>query len=227
MILSPARQARDAYFTPDRMAVEIVKRAHVRGLIHGHIVEPSCGGGAFLRALQDCDAEISKLTGIDLQPTDEAGACDATIMTTDWLSVEQHSLGKVDCIIGNPPFKDAEQHIRHALELAPTVIMLVRISFLASAERCVASKRYSCPLWLQYRPTWVDVVAPRPSFTGGGTDPSDYAIVTWTDRSNCVETNGVSLDWLTWSKRDKPPKRPRLTPAMVASASGGKGHRAR
>ena len=68
-ILSYIRQARDAYFTPDRMAVEIVKRAHVRGLIdlRGAVLRDADLSGANLR---DADLSGADLRGADLRGAD-------------------------------------------------------------------------------------------------------------------------------------------------------------
>tara|TARA_R100001480_G_C4709790_1_gene178599 strand:+ start:374 stop:946 length:573 start_codon:yes stop_codon:yes gene_type:complete len=87
--------------------------------------------------------------------------------------------GKVDLILTNPPFSLSREFVDHSLENANTVIMLMRINFLGS------KKRYSW--WKQNPPTSLFVLSSRPSFTGKGTDATEYA-------------------WYVWDKTDKIPK---------------------
>jgi hypothetical protein len=41
-----------------------------------------------------------------------------------------------EAIVTNPPYQIAEKFVAHALELAPLVIMLLRLAFLESERRC-------------------------------------------------------------------------------------------
>jgi hypothetical protein len=41
-----------------------------------------------------------------------------------------------DCIVTNPPFQWVEPFVARALELAPIVVMLLRLAFLESERRC-------------------------------------------------------------------------------------------
>ncbi len=79
----------------------------------------------------------------------------------------------VDLIFTNPPFSLAQEFIEHAMSLAPTVIMLLRINFLGS------QKRYD--FWQQFPPDGLFILSKRPSFTGKGTDSIDYAWFVWSD----------------------------------------------
>jgi hypothetical protein len=78
---------------------------------------------------------------------------------------------KVDVIITNPPFSLAKEFIDHSLKNAKCVIMLLRLNFLASI------KRYEW--WSGIPPTALYVLSKRPSFTGSGTDATDYAWFIW------------------------------------------------
>ena len=40
------------------------------------------------------------------------------------------------CILTNPPYQIVEPFVAHALDLAPLVIMLLRLAFLESERRC-------------------------------------------------------------------------------------------
>lgn len=84
--------------------------------------------------------------------------------------------GTTDLIISNPPFSLAQEFIGYAIPRANTTIMLLRLNFLASI------KRYDW--WKNHSPTSLYVLSKRPSFTGEGTDATDYAWFVWdkTDR---------------------------------------------
>ena len=72
-------------------------------------------------------------------------------------------------VVGNPPYEHAEGFVRKGIELAgPTgiVAMLLRLGFSGSQTRA--------PLHREL-PSDMLVLDRRPSFTGGGTDTSDYA----------------------------------------------------
>lgn len=91
----------------------------------------------------------------------------------------------VDLILTNPPFSLAQEFINHSLVHASCVILLLRLNFLASI------KRYDW--WRQIPPTALHVLSKRPSFTGSGTDATDYA-------------------WFVWDKTDKLDKGIRFVP---------------
>ena len=76
-----------------------------------------------------------------------------------------------DLIITNPPFSLAQEFIDHSLPRSNTVIMLMRINFLGSI------KRYSW--WKDRTPTSLYVLSKRPSFTGSGTDATEYCWYVW------------------------------------------------
>lgn len=84
------------------------------------------------------------------------------------LSWERPSL-----VVMNPPFSQAETFVRKALsEVARggSVFALLRLGFLASAKRRSFHRQHPCDVY---------VLSKRPSFTGGGTDASDYAWFCW------------------------------------------------
>lgn len=78
-----------------------------------------------------------------------------------------------DVIVTNPPYSLALEFISHALFVSPNVYMLLRLNFLASQKRSV---------WFrQHEPSALFVLSRRPSFTGIGTDATDYAWFYWGD----------------------------------------------
>jgi hypothetical protein len=80
----------------------------------------------------------------------------------------------VDLILTNPPYSIAQEFIEHALPRAQCTIMLLRINFLGSV------KRYD--FWKNNRPDSLIVLSNRPSFTGSGTDSTEYAWFVWQEK---------------------------------------------
>jgi len=161
----------DRYYTPDDVALACVGALPCS--FYGHALEPHCGGGAFVRALRW--HRFQKITTVDVDPN--AGPD----LNCDFLQIPRSI--NVDCIVGNPPFADAEAHVRHALSLTPRVAFLLRLGFLASQKRAA--------LFEKHRPAMVCVMSKRPSFTGQGTDNSDYAFVIWDG-----ETDETKMGWI-------------------------------
>lgn len=173
------RAGRDAYYTPDAVAVAIVRGLRLlRGTV---VLEPSAGGGAFVRALVEAGAIV---TTIDIDPAAAGLGQGHAAAVCDFLRYRRrHSW-----IVGNPPFNDAEAHVRHALSLADGgVAFLLRLAFLESTKRAA--------LWREHPPARVDVLSRRPSFTGGGTDSAAYAVFRW----EAGHTGPPALGWLDWN----------------------------
>lgn len=74
-------------------------------------------------------------------------------------------LGGFDLSLSNPPFGLAFDFVRRALQLAPVVVYLLRMSWLGSDERAE---------WLRAHTPSVYMLPERPSFTGEGRTDSDY-----------------------------------------------------
>jgi hypothetical protein len=112
----------DLYETP---AVAIKALLRVEQLPH-RLWEPAAGRGAIVNVLRAAGHKVLASDLVDYgDPTHFA--------RRDFLL---EKLPK-DCqgIITNPPFKLAEEFVAHALELAPLVVMLLRLAFLESTRR--------------------------------------------------------------------------------------------
>jgi len=172
------RRARDAYYTPDALASALVGLLDVDGLT---VWEPHVGGGAFASAARDAGASLyisdvhdtSVAAAMDLQPR---AAAVADFVDLKWAP---------DWIIGNPPYRQAEEHIRHALTCCDRVAFLLRLGVLESTKRA--------PLWVDHPPAVVHVLQQRPSFTGGGTDSAAYGFFVWEPHEG-----PTALRWLSW-----------------------------
>lgn len=96
---------------------------------------------------------------------------------TDFLSTSTASLGSTyDLSVGNPPYKLAEEFVRHAMTLVSPdghIAFLLRLSFLEGRARAAG-------LWKDYPLKRLHVLSKRPSFTGNSkTDAAAYALFVW------------------------------------------------
>jgi hypothetical protein len=114
----------DLYETP-AVAVEALLRVEPLPEV---IWEPACGPGAIVRVLRAAGKKVyaTDLVDYDSPDQDEAG--------WDFLLERQLPLG-AEAIVTNPPFKNVEAFVAHAIELAPKVVMLCRLAFLESERR--------------------------------------------------------------------------------------------
>jgi hypothetical protein len=172
------RNALDFYSTPVNLAHEIVKRIAVEEGTPGHVIEPSAGHGAFVGTFKEV-WPYAKVTAIDIDPAKVdvlLGAGADTAVEADWRRYAPMVGYSADrtYIIGNPPYREAEEHIRAAIEwMRPRerLFFLLRLNFLGSLSRI--------PFWKEHPAAWVAPIVPRPSFTGGGTDGTEYAVFAW------------------------------------------------
>lgn len=187
------RRELDRYYTPLDAARALVRTLDLED-VH-RVVEPSVGGGAFIRALAMAAPDRRLHTvGVDLDPAAEGFRYVDTAIAGDWLRID---VGEApDLVVGNPPFgrveedaqgrptgrrnKDgklvteacAELHVRRALAVVRyggTVAFLLRAAFMESLER----GRF----WDEHDSDLVEarMLRERPSFTGGGNDNCMYA----------------------------------------------------
>lgn len=223
----------DRYYTNPQLAKAIVDRAESRGLVRGTVIEPSCGTGAFLRELDR--PAVDRVIGVDIEITDEARAWTKTpekgppqmrsLMECDWLTLPLGLVYGADCILANPPFDGAEEHVRKALRVikpSGAVVMLLRSSLLAAGERVIPGwhESHVSPLWQEHPPTWIDFVAPRPSFTGGGSDTAEYVVVTWQPAAIAAGWGAPRVSWLVWrTEKLRNGRRGSIAPSVATEAA--------
>lgn len=186
--LGVKRRDKDLYETPPDCALAICTRLEllIRLGSDPRLIEPSAGSGHFVTAMRKVWPEAI-ITAVDLHQENalklhQAGA--TSYLIGRWQGQDVGGFG-ADLIIGNPPFSEAEDHIRHALNVvAPAgyVAMLLPVSFLSSQRRCKTLWRPNEPNGLVgmggLRYLWA--LAERPSFTdNGGTDMSEYVCAVW------------------------------------------------
>lgn len=114
----------DLYETPPEAVHALLKAERLPSVVW----EPACGPGAIVRVLRAARYTVIATDLVDYASPDqdEAGV--------DFL-MEWHAPLLAEAIVTNPPFKNAEVFVTHALKLCPKVIMLLRLAFLESERR--------------------------------------------------------------------------------------------
>jgi hypothetical protein len=169
----------DAYYTPDALASFLVNLLPIHG--NDLVLEPSAGGGAFVKALLH---KTNQVVAIDLNP-DAPGLKMVGSAVCDFLDVLPPN--PPDWIIGNPPYFNASEHVEHALNCTDRHVgFLLRLAFLESKRRAAFWKKNPCRK--------VFVLSERPSFTGGRTDNSAYGFFWW----DILHNGPTELEVISW-----------------------------
>jgi hypothetical protein len=155
------RRPDDFYATPAWATRAVLP--HLR--MQPPVLDPCCGEGAILRVCLDywpCGIELDG---------ERAAKAPGVIRRGDALGGAAWPSHRT--IITNPPYSLAMEFIQRALAEAPAdadVAFLLRLNFLGSQRRAAFHRMY---------PSDVYVLPRRPSFTGGGTDATEYCWMVW------------------------------------------------
>jgi hypothetical protein len=106
------------------------------------IWEPCAGRGAIVRELVWAGHEVSAM---DLVAYDGA---DPNIETPIDFLMEYRAPSGFDYIVTNPPFKLADEFVRHGLTLVSRVVVLLRLAALEGAGRSDLIDRHLRRVWL-------------------------------------------------------------------------------
>lgn len=201
---SHADRGHDVYETPSP-AIEALLAAEK--LPH-HIWEPACGPGAIVRVLRDHGHTVWATDLIDY-------GCPESQSKIDFL-LERQSRIDVEAIVTNPPFKLATEFAEHALSLAPTVIMLLRLAFLESQKRTALLEGgklarvhvFRNRLPMMHRMNWE---GPRSS------SAISYAWFVW-DRFHQGPTELRRMSWMPAPANDNAPMQPFETTELGMAA---------
>jgi hypothetical protein len=165
------KERNDFYPTPAWCVRRLLEQLF---LPSGRWLEPGAGEGAIIKATARSDI---KWTALELRPSCrrslELLIKPSQVFIGDYLaSAKSHPLGNqhFDVVLANPPFTSAMEFVQESLRRASTVVMLLRLNFLATGKRSEFMRTH-CPD--------VYVLPDRPSFTGKGTDSIEYGWFVW------------------------------------------------
>ncbi len=228
LVDDPTHKPLDQYWTPDALASASIARLHIhRGMgwwSKCYALEPHCGQGAWLRAMDKCVTAID-VCDIDAQWTAVAHNSSSHIgrkILGDFLTVDFEPTnakgtgwGGYDLICGNPPFsriardahgkplltkkgKEKFETVAH-LHVERALQLLNPSGLLAFVLRLgLLGSNDRAAFWDRYPPSCVYVLRPRPSFTGGGSDSADYGLFVW-DKRKEAQGNVTALGFLDWA----------------------------
>lgn len=155
------RSKTDFYPTPPDVTTALLDFLEHRWILlpEHKIWEPACGTGEM--------AEVMKKRGYkvkcsDLYPSGYTGDC------VDFLTANE----PCDWIITNPPFSQAEEFIRHALEIGKPCAFLVKSQFWHAKRRL--------QLYRDHPPTYILPLTWRPDFLWGAKAGSPTMECVWT-----------------------------------------------
>jgi predicted RNA methylase len=160
------------WFTPDPFALKVA----VWGLAGSNastILEPSAGGGALVRAARMARPS-ARVYAYEIDPywarrlgAEEPSAC---ILEADALTVKWPT---VDAVVMNPPYESGRdgEFLERALEAAPRVVAILRLSALAGLRRH-AGVWSRCEPGAEFALTGLAICAARPAFCEAGGEPS-------------------------------------------------------
>jgi hypothetical protein len=143
------------------------------------ILEPGAGTGAIVDVLRRHGAQRERLRAVELDPVrfwrlrQQHRDLGDKLIQTDYLRYAASTYDKYDLIITNPPYSVAHPYIRASLRLLKprgTVAMLLRVNFMGGQKRAT---------WHRENRSDIKVLSRRPSFTGKGTDATEYAWFLW------------------------------------------------
>ena len=149
-----------------------------------HIWEPAAGRGAIASVLREAGHRVLASDLVDYGEPSIRPECDFLLELNPPIGIE--------AIVTNPPFKLADQFVRHAITLVPRVYMLLRLAFLEGMERSDILDGPLARVWVfrnrlprMHRNGWT---GPRASstiafawfvFEQGHTGPIDLSRITW------------------------------------------------
>jgi hypothetical protein len=164
------RHPDDFYATPTWCTKAMLPALHLSRATR--VLEPSAGQGAIVDVLLTA-IDRSQVHAIEVDAdrwSNVAAKCKST--HADFLELAAPAK-LFDLVITNPPFQLAMEFVQHAMRFVRPrgeVAMLLRLNWLASLKRAEFLRRF-CPD--------VYVLPRRPSFTGRGTDATEYGWFVW------------------------------------------------
>lgn len=184
----------EAYYTPVALVEKVLDELHLPR--QSTILEPSAGGGAWARGLAkrghrvhvlDIDPNCWAVQNEGWRPEHGPGVI-ARAHVGDFAT---YDFGDVcfDAVVGNPPFKLAEAHVRRAHEVSARCMFLLRQAFTSSQERI--------PFWLEHEQWWAGYypLVERPREWPAA---YDYAIFEWVWGLGLFRPNATRCRRISW-----------------------------
>ena len=208
------RDPLDRYYTPLDVTRGLVAALGVPR--HARVIEPSVGGGAWVTALRESGHE-GPIVGVDLDPDARGfGLCDEA-RSGRW---EDHAplLPEVDVptiVLGNPPFRQAAEHVRAARARGWRVALLLRSTFVEPVESLLHPERARLELWRD-DPCTVELTWPHRIRFGGaaGTESVLHSMFVWASPEPAPGADG-------WRRRLVWPDRVGAAGGCFPSLTGG------
>lgn len=164
---SDVRHAADFYATPAWCVRALLADVHIPD---GLWLDPCAGEGAIIEA---SGHEYWHAIELREECRDKlVSVCPRTAIE-DFIAMPNPVPSDYRAIVTNPPYSLAEAFVRKSIQIAPVVAMLLRLNWLGSQSRAA---------FLRANPPSVYVLPRRPSFTGGGTDATEYAWFVWRNK---------------------------------------------
>lgn len=147
-LFDTGRDEHDRYYTPQAIADTFTRWLRVP--LAASVLEPSVGGGAWIRALR-AQRHVGPITAVDVDPMATGlDIADAQIRG-DFAEVDPGT--GFDLCLGNPPFGVAGQHLKVALRRANVVAWLLRSTFIEPTT-AMGAGRFPRRDLLREHPPW-------------------------------------------------------------------------
>jgi hypothetical protein len=130
------RDPNDNYQTPDSAVHQLLSHASV----NGGVWDPSCGRGAIVQALLNGGVHHSSIMAHDkyeYTPLDDSRLDGLLNFGLDLLDAPRMPDG-VKNIVMNPPYSEADRHVRHCLHILHhegALCVLLRLTWIAAQKR--------------------------------------------------------------------------------------------
>ena len=164
------RATSDFYPTPEWCTRVVLERAVTEYIVF----DPCAGDGAILRVAKELGREV---WAKEIRPECESALqsiCGRLVVIGDALrnpAFGQALVAEPAAVVTNPPYSLAREFIDVYTRRYRKAAFLLRLNFLGSQQRA--------HWWIANPPAKVLVLSRRPSFTGKGTDATEYAWFVW------------------------------------------------
>jgi hypothetical protein len=127
------------YPTPDEVILEMLHAVNIKGKI---VLEPSAGKGDILDMIKD---DISGIACCEIDPNLRSilKSKNYNLIGDDFLTMRGENISHIDIILMNPPFRNGDEHLIHAFEIAPEGTEIVCLLNHETIDNSYSKKRKS------------------------------------------------------------------------------------